>query len=255
MYVFIASHITPYRLTTLPQAIQSVIDAIKKAQSFNILPQINNIFSIYISYSYEDAICIEKINKLETMIKEYIITNSKNISINFYRHSYRLLQFEHFRNIIYNEQNKNSFKLNDWIMFQDDDDLSLDDRIITFLRQLYKNYNMISFVSEMYRFERLMVIPKMPYSNKDNYKDNQMIYKCPADFATTFVQVKNLKTFLESNTHWDNYTDCSFKAYLQSLGNQFYHRELLYVVRMRSFSTDEEYLEKIKEIEEISSHN
>lgn len=90
-----------------------------------------------------------------------------------------------------------------------------------------------------------------------------MICECPADFATTFVQVKNLKTFLESNTHWDNYTDCSFTAYLQNLGNQLYYKEPLYVIRMRSFSTDEEYLaniieitenKAIHEIEVLSSH-
>jgi len=248
MYVLIASHITPYRLTTLPQAIQSVIDTIKHSQSCISLTQNNDIFSIHISYSYQDTISIEKINELETIIKEYVITNSKNISINFYRNSQRLLQFEHFKNIIYNEQNKNSFRLNDWIMFQDDDDFSLVTRIRTFLKQLYINYNMISFVSSTYRFERLMVIPKMPYGNVSNYKDNQMIYECPADFATTFVQVKNLKTFLESNTHWDNYTDCSFTAFLHNLGKQIYYNEPLYVIRMRSFYTDEEYLAKIKEM-------
>jgi len=130
LHVFIASHLDLYRINTIKECIESISDCVEYAN----LDMIN----CYISYSYEDFIYL-KLDELEKTLKKH-----KNLDITFYRHNERKLQFEHFCYIL----NVNTFDGNDWIMFSDDDDISVQTRIKRF-KFYYDIYIILMFFDQI----------------------------------------------------------------------------------------------------------
>jgi len=220
--VFIASHLDLYRLYTIQDTVSSISDCVEYAK----FPKIN----CYISYSYEDFI-YDKLDKLES-----ILNSNSNLKIIFYRHKQKNLQFEHFYHIL----NVNTFNDNDWIMFSDDDDISINTRIDTFF-DYYKNYNFNVFQSNMILIERDQNIIK-PYTI-ENLEKNKYILRRTPDFATTIVKIKILKDFFDAyKEKFGLYTDCAFTSYIQNK-KLIITEEILYIARTRMFTTEEKFLE------------
>lgn len=226
LHIFVASHLNKYRYQTIQDAIYSISDCVKYA----LIPYCN----CYISYSYEDFI-YSKLDELE-----YILNLNTNLRIIFYRHKQKKLQFEHFHHIL----NVNTFDDNDWIMFSDDDDISVNTRIKKF-KFYHGKYSFDIFRSQMLIIERNVIIEK-PYSifnlMKYQYLESEI-----SDFATTIVKIKILKEFFDFYTdklkdEFTLYTDCAFSLFINDK-NLFITEEILYVVRSRLFTTEDKFLE------------
>lgn len=226
--VFMASHLTPYRLFTAKQAIQSVADAaIVEVQHVGIL-------KVYWSYSYENEI-VSKLEEFETICKE---TCAQSLSITFYRHNERRSQFEHLEYIFHRANDV------DWIMFQDDDDISMVNRLTLFFSVVKQTT--VSVISNTYRFERGSTIPKPPYGSHANFYNRKKVSISRSDFATGFVRTNVLESFLRSRKERSKYTDCLFSEHLQILGNQVIIDEPVYAIRQRLWTTDEEFFKKLE---------
>jgi hypothetical protein len=183
--VIIASHLDKYRYYTIKQCFSSINDCIKYAGLHNI--------NVYLSYSYNEEI-EDKIEVLEEYLRsfEYIIPI-------IYKHKENKIQFRHIEYII----NNNNFDDNDWIMFHDDDDISMVNRLSEFIK-LIKLYNYIEyFESYMIAFDRSIVL-HYPYGDFYN-KDDHFVLQDRSDFATIITKVKIIRDFLQSNTIWNHY--------------------------------------------------
>jgi hypothetical protein len=222
LHVIIASHLDLYRIITIKECIESISDCVEYAN----LDMIN----CYISYSYEDFIYSE-LDSLEKTLQTH-----KNLMVIFYRHKQKKLQFEHIQHIM----EINTFDKNDWIMFSDDDDISIKTRIKLFL--FYLNLNDFDvFRSNMILIERDKIIKK-PYTllNLLNYQ----YYKRPVpDFATIIVKIEILKEFFDFyKNEFTLYTDCAFSDFIDKY-KVYTSKEYLYVARTRMFTTEEKFLE------------
>jgi len=226
LHVIIASHLNLYRIITIIDCIQSISECVKYAELYMI--------NCYISYSYEDFI-YSKLEQLENILK-----SNKNLNIILYRHKQKKLQFEHIKYIL----EQNSFNDNDWIMFSDDDDISVQTRITTFFYCL-NNYNFDVFRSNMLLIERDTIIKK-PYTYFNLLK-HQHLKNTLADFATTIVKIKILKEFFDFykdfyKDEFDLVTDCIFSNFIENY-KVYKSEEYLYIVRTRMYTSQEKFLE------------
>lgn len=222
LHVIIASHLNLYRIITIKDCVESISDCVKYAN----LDMIN----CYISYSYEDFIYSE-LDELENVLNSY-----QNLNITFYRHDKRKFQFEHIQHIM----NSNKFDDDDWIMFSDDDDISIKKRIKLFLFYLNSN-DFDVFRSNMISIERDKIIKK-PYTLLNLLKYQYLTSKL-SDFATTITKVKIIKLFFNYyKEDFNLYTDCAFSNFL-CIYKVYTSKEYLYVVRTRMFTTEDKFLE------------
>jgi hypothetical protein len=221
IHVVIASHLTDYRYYTIKQCVSSVDDCVKYVK----LSKIN----VYISYSYDNHLK----DKLDDLDK--ILMSHKNINVIIYRHHENQIQFKHIDYII----SKNNFDLDDWIMFQDDDDLSNVTRLHTFFKCLHYNFDV--FKSYIINFERDTILT-YPYGDINNLLHKSYIDQ--TDFATTITTVRIIKEFMEMCETWTNYTDVAFTIFTYNK-KTYISEDYLYFRRTRMYTTDERFNELI----------
>ena len=244
--VIIASHLSLYRYYTIQECITSISDCIeyfKYKQNINKIldnknkKNINNILynkiDVYISYSYD--------NNLISMLDELdkILQSQNNINVIIYRHHNKKYQFEHIKYILDN----NNFDNDDWIMFQDDDDISIENRISEFIRYTkILNFDVFrSMILTFNRNEKLLY----PYGSINSILKLKLLINKNSDFATTITKIKIIKEFFTKNIIYNLYTDVHFTFFIKSK-NVFTINSYLYLVRCRGYITDEDAIEILK---------
>ncbi len=216
----LASHLTPYRVYTLPQAVESINDMCVHA---------NQSLVLYISYSYESGIDVDA---LEALVRE----KTPFITVVFYRHATPLLQFEHIRYIMTTA----SFHERDWILFHDDDDVSTIDRLSVLLPEMKDGTDILS--SGRYNMERTTLL-QPPYGAHEHFVTQQRYsYK---EFGTFACRVHVLTSFLDECTTWTKFTDCVFMAYACEHTTYKHLPQPLYVYRLRTVCSDTAFLEYV----------
>ena len=224
IHVIIPSHITDYRYYTIKECVSSINDCVKYAKYTN-----NTKLNVFISYSYDNHLK----DKLDNLDK--ILQSHDNINVIIYRHDEQKIQFKHIEYIIDN----NNFDLDDWIMFQDDDDLSNIKRIDTFLKCIIFN-DFDVFKSYMIYFERNIKL-SYPYGDMNSLIKHTLIhYIDTTDFATTITKVRVIKEFIEKCELWDNYTDIAFTTFTYNK-KTYICDDYLYFRRTRMYTTDQEF--------------
>lgn len=214
---FICSHLSQYRYITIKQALSSLNN-----NNYNL--------NVYISFSYNKDITQEMIDKLIDESNSF-----KYLNIKWHQQNKQMFQFEHLKYIIDN----NIIDDDEWIIFQDDDDLSMNNRIQIFIDHYNSAFNCFdyydSFGSIVERTEQLTEII--------NYNIQRTCHK--RDFATKIVKYNLITNFFNEHKNEIKYeitTDCFFSAYLSNY-KCYFDDNITYIIRSRMFSIDEEFIE------------
>lgn len=237
---FIASHITPYRYITIKKAIKSINNMAQFESNDNYK------MDLYISFSYDETITSEMI---DTLIEESNI-NCYNLNIIWYKHDTKKFQFEHIKYIIDN----NNFTFDTWIMFQDDDDTSMKNRLKHFIDSkchlyAYGSYSSFGVICERSdlltnsQYNEIELYNNDIYNTTEDYQNKELkSITIKRDFATKIVNYIILYTFFkQENILYNRYTDTLFSAFIQSQYKEYNDNKINYIINIR-LSTDEEYI-------------
>lgn len=212
LHVFIASHLTPYRAETLPEAVKSIEYSATCA---------NVKCNIYISCSHEP--CVDVLGLIARM----------NVGLRFATltvyTSEKKTQFEHIAHILENAHLPDDAN----VMMHDDDDVSMPRRIQVFQKTHIKNSVFCS---------RCAMIDRFDVATKGKDALQRVSIRSP-DFATYFCTVSILRAFVTKfqDMLCSRTCDCLFQQWITK-HDPFCSKEVLYVVRMRAWSCDDEYL-------------
>ena len=180
--VLIASHLNEYRSKTIDDAIRSVI---------------NQGVKVLLSYSSDDE-------KYETAL-------CKKYGIKYIKQS----QFEHIKCML-------GYVETDWVMFQDDDDMSHPDRI-TEMTKVIQNNHSLSYITCNAEYR--------------NAYTNEFESIGQPDFACYCVKTNCLRAFFKTYPDFQQrgkYIDCLFMQYVVSrFANSYHVDKPLYIVRSR----------------------
>jgi hypothetical protein len=238
---FIASHITPYRYITIKKAINSINDMVQFESNENYKME------LYVSFSYDETITDEMIDTLIDTSN----TECKHLNIFWYKHDIKKFQFEHIKHIVDN----NKFTFDTWIMFQDDDDISMKNRLKNFIDSKcylydYSSYSSFGVISERTytlnpsQYNEIELYNNDIYNTTDTFQNKEFkSISLKRDFATKIVNYIILyKFFKEQNIEYNRTTDVHFSVYINGFYKEYYDNKINYIINLR-LSTDEQYIE------------
>lgn len=238
---FIASHITPYRYITIKKAIKSINDMAGFESNENYK------MDIFVSFSYDENITSEMIDTLIDTCN----TECLNLNIIWYKHDTTKFQFEHIKHIVDN----NNFTFDTWIIFQDDDDTSMKNRLKHFIDSKCYLFSYDSYSSFGVVCDRTHPLNSSQYNeielyNNDISTDNDHTTKefksinLKRDFATKIVNYNVIYNFFKQDINiYDIFTDVCFSNYISGFYKEYNDNKINYIINIRFSTTDEQYIE------------
>lgn len=225
---FICSHLSHYRYITIKQALSSL-----DSNMYNL--------NVYISFSYNEDITQEMIDKLINDSKFF-----KYLNITWHQQNKQMFQFEHLKYIIDN----NNINDNEWIMFQDDDDLSMNNRINKFIECYSCAFKQIHVLKENCNnsfdyYDSIGLVIERTDQITEKINNNILSKDYKRDFATKIVKYNLITNFFNTykdKIKYERTTDCMFTIYLNNY-KCFNDDNITYIIRSRMFSTDEQFIE------------